>query len=88
MSCSTGAQEPHIGIDPYRFHFMINTRFRLGQCVCPCLKRLIEALASSAGPLPRGLLTGLVQQQLDRGLTVMVESQPPHKVNMQRWLVN
>lgn len=41
----------------------------------------MEAHASSAGPPPQGLLTGLVQQQLDRSLTVTVASQPPHKVN-------
>lgn len=67
-------------IDPYRFCFVINTRFSSGQSVCPCLKRLMEAHASSAGPPPRGLLTGLDQQQLDRSLTVVVvvaASQPP-----------
>lgn len=50
----------------------------------------MEAHASSAGPPPRGLLTALVQQQLDRSVTVVVTavSQPPHKVNVQRRLVS
>lgn len=45
----------HFDIDPYSFCSVINARFRSGQSVCPCLKRLMAAHASSAGPPPRGL---------------------------------